>query len=39
MTWYSGELGGAGIKVGLDDFEGLFQPGSFSDSVTVHKTL
>lgn len=25
-TWIGGELGGAGLTVGLDDLEGLFQP-------------
>ena len=32
-TWFSGGLGSARLKVGLDDLKGLFQPKQFYDSM------
>lgn len=36
-TWFSGGLGSVGLTVGLDDFEGLFQPKRFCDSMILNK--
>lgn len=32
-TWFSGELGNAGLTVGLDELDGLFQPEQFYDTL------
>lgn len=34
-TWFGGGIGSAGLMLGSDDLQGLFQPKQFCDSVTL----